>query len=248
MQLPHALDRSIWIRAPREIVFEFLRDSGRWAAWWGAGSSIDARPGGQMLIRYPNGVEVAGEVLEIAAPERIQFTYGYRSGQPVAEGSIRVTISLSSERGGTRLDLKHEFAEAAARDMHVQGWRYQLSVFANVVADANFAAAENAVDEWFAAWAETDDRKRAELFAAITALDVVFHDRWSSLQGREDLSAHAGAAQKFMPGVRLARKGPARQCQGTVLAEWTAGEKLHGANVFVFGPDGRIESVTGFAV
>jgi hypothetical protein len=199
-----------------------------------------------LLIRYPNGVEVAGEVLAVAPPERIEFTYGYKSGQPVAEGSTRVTVTLTEERGGTRLELRHEFAEPSVRDMHVQGWRYQLSVFANTVADAHFAAAEAAVDEWFASWAEPDDERRVERFLAISAPGVVFQDRWSSLQGRDEVCAHAGAAQKFMPGVRLARKGPVRQCQGTVLADWSAGEKMSGTNVFVFGPDGRIESVTGF--
>lgn len=248
MDLAHSLDRSIWIRAPREIVFGYFSDSVRWAAWWGAGSTIDARPGGALLIRYPNGTEVAGEVLAVAAPEKIQFTYGYKSGQPVAEGTTLVTVTLAEERGGTRLELRHEFTDPAVRDMHVQGWRYQLSVFANVVADAVFSGAEASVDEWFAAWAEPDAVRRAERFAAIAVAELIFQDRWSCLRGREDLCAHAGAAQKFMPGVVLKRKGPIRQCQGTVLAEWSAGEKMTGTNVFVFGPDGRIEIVTGFAL
>lgn len=246
--LPHSLDRSIWIRAPRETVFGYFSDSSRWAAWWGAGSTIDARTGGALLIRYPNGAEVAGEVLAVDEPARIQFTYGYKAGQPVPEGSTLVTITLAEERGGTRLELRHEFAEAAVRDLHVQGWRYQLSVFSNVVADAHFVAAEAAVDEWFAAWAEPDAERRAERFAAVAAFEVVFQDRWSCLTGRDEVSAHAGAAQKFMPGVVLTRKGPIRQCQGTVLTDWSAGEKMTGTNVFIFGPDGRIASVTGFAL
>ena len=52
--------------------------------------------------------------------------------------------------------------------------------------------------------------------------------------------------------MRLRRKGPARQCQGTVLADWVVrgddgAERMSGTNVFVLGPDGRIESGTGFA-
>lgn len=61
--LPHRLDRTIRIRADRDTVFRFFTDEGRWATWWGAGSSIDSRPGGRMLIRYPNGVEASGEVV-----------------------------------------------------------------------------------------------------------------------------------------------------------------------------------------
>ena len=63
MDLPYHLHRTVTIEAPREIVFRYFTDSPRWAAWWGEGSSIDARPGGKVYIRYPNGVEVVGEVL-----------------------------------------------------------------------------------------------------------------------------------------------------------------------------------------
>jgi hypothetical protein len=54
-----------------------------------------------------------------------------------------------------------------------------------------------------------------------------------------------------MPGITLRRKGEVRHCQGEVLADWTAAgadgqERLSGTSLFVFRPDGRIESVTGF--
>ncbi len=69
------------------------------------------------------------------------------------------------------------------------------------------------------------------------------------LAGLADLSAHAGAAQRFMPGIEMRRKGEVRQCQGTVLADWVADgvERMSGANVFVMGVDGRVEAATGFA-
>src|SRR5258707_8644976 len=100
--LLHKLDRTIFIKARRETVFRYFTDAERWAAWWGKGSAIDARTGGKVLIRYPNGVEVSGEVLEIAPPERIAFTYGYASGQPIGPGASRVTIRLESAPAGTR--------------------------------------------------------------------------------------------------------------------------------------------------
>jgi hypothetical protein len=49
--LPHHLDRNVVIEAPPDIVFRFFTDAGRWASWWGAGSTIDAKPGGSLLIR-----------------------------------------------------------------------------------------------------------------------------------------------------------------------------------------------------
>ena len=249
--LPHRLERTIAIDAPREAVFRFFTDTPRWAAWWGAGSTIDARPGGPLLILHPGGVEVRGEVVEIAPPERIVFTYGYASGSPIPAGGSRVTIHLAAEGRGTRLRLVHEFAEEAARDHHVQGWRYQLSLFANVVLDELHAGAGDKVDGWFAAWSEPDEAARAQALAALAAPDVRFRDRFSLVTGMADLLPHLVATHRFMPGFRLRREGGVRHCQGTVLADWVAvgadgQERGRGTNVFTLDADGRIESVTGF--
>jgi uncharacterized protein YndB with AHSA1/START domain len=247
--LIHRLERSIVIQAAPETVFRFFTDSARWAKWWGEGSNIDAQPGGKVLIRHPGGVETLGEVIEVQPPSRIVFTYGYATGKPIPPGSSLVTISLEPSEAGARLHLLHEFADATARDEHVQGWRFQLSLFANIVADEVFADAAGIVDEWYAAWAATDDQDRDQRFAKIAAQDVQFRDRYSLLTGQVDLSAHAGAAQRFMPGIGLRRKGDARHCQGTVIAEWVAAqadgqERMSGTSVFVLRPDRRIKSVT----
>ena len=250
-ELPYQLDRTIVIRAKPETVFRFFTDSARWAGWWGAGSTIDAKPGGKVYIRHPNGIESLGEVLEVRDPERIEFTYGFASGKPIPPGSSRVTIRLEPEAAGTRLRLVHEFAESAARDEHVQGWRFQLSLFSNVVANEVCADASNSVDAWFGAWAVADDKSREESLAKIATSEVQFRDRFSLLDGLEDLTAHSGAAQRFMPGIRMERRGDVRHCQGMVLAEWIAvdrdaKERMSGTNVFIFSADGKIDSVTGF--
>jgi uncharacterized protein YndB with AHSA1/START domain len=249
--LAHQLDRTILIGAPPDAVFRYFTDPVRWAAWWGAGSTIDPRPGGRVFVRYPEGTEAAGEVLEIAPPSRIVFTYGYATGSPIPPGASRVTIRLEAAPAGTRLRLVHEFADAAVRDQHIQGWRYQLSLFANVVANEIHADAAERVDAWFGLWTETDRAARAKTLAAIAAAGVRLHDRFSCVEGAAELTEHIGAAQHFMPGIRLQRAGDPRHCQGTVLADWTASgadgqPRGHGTNVFTFGPDGRIESVTGF--
>jgi uncharacterized protein YndB with AHSA1/START domain len=250
MELPHRLDRTVAIEAPRDIVFRYFTDNQHWASWWGAGSTIEPRPGGKMYIRHPNGVEVLGEVLEIAVPERIVFTYGFASGKPMPEGASRVSIRLDEDRGGTRLHLTHEFAEAAARDEHVQGWRFQLSLFANVVANELHAGAAELVDAWFDVWAEPDENKRLETLDRIAAPDVRFRDQFSMLDGIPDVTAHIGAALRFMPGVRLRRDGETRHCQGTVLANWLVvmsdgQQRASGTDVFLLGPDRRIVAVTG---
>ena len=250
MTLPHRLDRSTVIHARTDTVFSFFTDSGRWASWWGAGSTIDARPGGQVFIRYPDGTEVAGTVLEIAPVQRIVFTYGFVSGKPIAPGSSRVTIHLEPQADGTRVMLTHEFAEAGPRDAHVQGWRYQLSLFANAVSNVTQAHAVERVDRWFGTWSDADADSRARTFATIAVPAVRFRDQFSAVDGASELVAHVGAAQHFMPGMKLERKGDVRQCQGTAIADWVARgpdgqERANGSNVFVFNADGLIEVVTG---
>ena len=61
----HILERTLTIAAGRDTVFAYFTDGLRFAAWWGAGSSIDAHAGGAVRIRYPNGATASGEVLEI---------------------------------------------------------------------------------------------------------------------------------------------------------------------------------------
>jgi uncharacterized protein YndB with AHSA1/START domain len=250
-ELPYRLDRTVVINATPETVFRFFTDSARWASWWGAGSTIEAKPGGKVYIRHPNGIESLGEVLEVRPPERIAFTYGFVSGKPIPPGSSRVTIRLEPDAAGTRLHLLHEFAEAGTREEHVQGWRFQLSLFSNVVANEAYAGAANAVDAWFSAWTIADEKSRDQALARIVTPEISFRDRFSLLEGLADLNAHIGAAQRFMPGIGLRRKGDVRHCQGTVLADWiavdsNAKERMSGTSVFLFKPDGRIDSVTGF--
>ena len=249
--LPYQLDRTVTIRAPRETVFQFLTDTPRWAAWWGAGSTIDARPGGHMYIRHPDGTEVSGDVLEIDPPNRIVFSFGFVKGTPIPVGGSKVTIRLDANRAGTLLSLTHEFGDEVARDEHVQGWRYQLALFGNLVADDSNTGAGAAVDGWFAAWSEPDAARREAMLDRLATEEVRFKDRFSLIDGLSDLRPHLAAVHRFMPGLRLEREGDVRHCQGTVLADWVARaadgqERGRGTNVFAFGHHGRIEAVTGF--
>ena len=249
--LTHTLDRTVLIRADRDLVFRFFTDSARWAAWWGAGSSIEARTGGRVFIRYPDGTEASGEVVEVVAPERVVFTYGYATGTPIAAGASLVTIALDEEAGGTRVRLSHAFADPEVRDHHVQGWRYQLSLFANAVARQAHAGAEALVDRWFAAWSNSDADARRTAVEQTVSPAIAMRDPFSAVEGVRELIEHLVAVHRFMPGLTIARNGTVRQCQGMAIADWiatgaAAQEQGRGTNVFVLAPDGRIESVTGF--
>ncbi len=246
---PEALERRLTIRARPETVFRFFTDSTRFAKWWGEGSRIDPRKGGEVRIQYPGGVVVNGEVVEIDAPRRLVFTYRYATGIP-ADGSL-VTITLDANPQGTVLHLRHAFSSGKIRDAHVQGWRYQLAVFSRAVADEALPAAVEHVDAWLRAWGEPDAEQRRALLTACAAPDVVFRDAYSATEGLDDLLAHLEAVQVFMPGVTLSRDGDVRLSHGTALARWTATRadgavQGKGVNVYDLSPDGHFARVVGF--
>lgn len=248
--LPFQVDRAVIIRATQETVFRFFTDSAYWARWWGPGSTIDARRGGRVLIRYPGGNEASGEVLEVHPPERLVFTYGYANGQLIPPGGSRVAITLEQVAEGTRVRLTHDVADAAVRDEHVQGWRYQMAVFSVAVADVANAGATAAVDAWFEAWSEPDAGASEQTLTGIAVPNVTFRDAFGNIAGIADLLPHLAASRRFMPGISLKRTGDVRHCQGTALSDWVSTaadgtERSRGTNVFVFGPTGKIESVTG---
>jgi uncharacterized protein YndB with AHSA1/START domain len=239
MTLAFSLNRTIEIRARRATVFAFFTDSERWARWWGAGSSIDPTVGGKVHIRYPTGDSASGVVRELAPDRLIAFTYGYDDpGKPLAPGGSLVTITLDEIPTGTRLALRHDVADAATRDMHVPGWRHQLAVFAKIVADAAYSPA--AIDAWYAAWNSDDARTHL-----VVTPDVTFRDANGCTAGIDELVAHIAASRRFMPGVRLERRGTPRHAHGTVLADWAAlrdgRELMTGTSVFRIDADARIE-------
>ena len=253
MSLPYTLDRTVVIGATPDTVFRFFTDSARWAKWWGKGSTIEPRVGGRVHIVHSEGTESVGEVLEIEPPRRIVFTFSYPSAPPVEGDRSRVTIELGDHPRGTRLELHHAFAEAKARDEFIQGWRYQLSVFGNIVSDEVNAGAADLADAYFDAWANPDQAARDASLDRILSPNVTVRDKFSNLEGVAELSTHIGAALRFMPGIRMKRTGEIRHCQGVALADWVAtgndgSEKMRGTNVFVLGPTGKIESVTGIVV
>ena len=247
----HVLERTVLIRARRETVFRYFTDSTRFAAWWGAGSRIEPRAGGEVHIRYPNGVVASGEVLEIAPSERVVFTFGYEGPERlIPPGGSRVTVTLEEGREGTLLRLRHEVPTAEAREAHGPGWRYQLALFANVAAQEQHAALGTLVDRFLAVWAEPDAARRRATLEEIAAGDLTFRDAFASTEGVEDLVGHIAAAQQHMPGIRMERRGAPRQCQGTGVADWVAlgpdgSEVGRGTNVYDLAPDGRIARVTG---
>lgn len=245
-----SIERNIVIRARLTTVWSFFSDSERFARWWGEGSVIEAKIGGAVKICYPGGATVSGEVLAIEAPHAIVFSYGYDDpNKPLRPGESTVRVKLSEHPLGTLVELRHELPSRELADMHVPGWRYQLSVFAKVAHALQHEGREAIVDAWFAAWNGSDDESRARDLTRAAVDEVEFADNFAYLRGRDELLGQLAALAVHMPGVTLARVGALRYAQGTALCDFEArrGEQMmmSGTNVFEFAPDGRVARVVG---
>ena len=250
--MSESIERSIVIRARVATVWRFFSDSEWFARWWGEGSMIEAKVGAAVKIRYPGGSTVSGEVLAVEAPHAIVFSYGYDDpSKPLRPGESTVHVSLREHPLGTLVELRHELQSRELADMHVPGWRYQLSVFAKVVHAQQHEGREAIVDAWFQAWNASEAEARSDALERAVVDDVAFADDFAYLRGRDELLGQLAAVAMHMPGVALARVGKLRYAQGTALCEFAArrGEQvvMSGTNVFEFAADGRIARVTGIS-
>ncbi len=159
-------DRSLVItrtfEAPRELVFEAFTDPKRIASWWGphgctvVSCEMDLKVGGswsiamrsrRILDKYHHRYGGTGDsdwiverqrgvYREIVRPERLVFTYTFldEAGQPIHE--TLVTITLSDERGKTKLMLHQaSFESSSVCDDHVVGWNEALDRMSEALTD-----------------------------------------------------------------------------------------------------------------
>ena len=79
-----------------------------------------------------------------------------------------------------------------------------------------------------------------------------FADRFSLVDGVDDLSTHVGAAQRFMPAVTIRREGSVRASARAAHSSTGSGSRAPARNsraaraFVVLSPDGRIEPAVGF--
>jgi uncharacterized protein YndB with AHSA1/START domain len=121
------LQVSVPIAARPETVFPYFVDPQRYVQWMGSHATLDAVPGGAYRVGMKDGVEVAGEFVEVDPPHRLVFTWGWTSDQAVPPGATRVVVTLEAEDGGTRVVLSHHgLPTETQRDHHRLGWEAYL--------------------------------------------------------------------------------------------------------------------------
>lgn len=131
--LTGAIEVTQRIEAPPEIVFTYLTDSRRFVRWMGVGAELDPRPGGRYRIDVDGEHVASGEYREIDPPRRLVMSWGWEGHPTVPPGSTTVEITLTPERGGTVLTLRHlGLPDESERRWHTEGWRQFTSRLADV--------------------------------------------------------------------------------------------------------------------
>jgi uncharacterized protein YndB with AHSA1/START domain len=128
-----AVEREISIAAAPETVWEFLVDPEKAIRWMGEKASLDARPGGVYRVGVIPGHTAAGEFVELDAPRRLVFTWGWEPGPDgeenrVPPGSSTIEIELVPSGDGTTLRFNHRgLPNADAVESHAHGWDHYLA-------------------------------------------------------------------------------------------------------------------------
>ena len=113
----------IELTAPPEEVFPYLVDGERYARWQGVRAELDPRPGGIYRVWMDADTVARGTFLEVEAPTRVVFTWGWEGNLDVPPGSSTVTITLRPSGGGSVLSLRHTgLPDGATAALHRQGW------------------------------------------------------------------------------------------------------------------------------
>jgi uncharacterized protein YndB with AHSA1/START domain len=122
------VSREIFIEAPPAVVFDFLTDGEKLLRWIGVSADLEPVPGGLFRVS-PNGRDVVeGRFLEVKPHTRIVFTWGFVGADArIPAGSTTVEITLTPERGGTRLRLRHHgLPLGEPQTGHGAGWSHYL--------------------------------------------------------------------------------------------------------------------------
>ena len=135
------VEREVRVAARPETVFDFFVDPEKMVQWKGRRAELDPRPGGTYRVEINDQAIARGEYLEIDAPNRVVFTWGWE-GQEAGEhavppGSSRVEIELTPDGDGTLVRLRHLDLPEQSREIHGQGWDMYLGRLAAVAEGAD---------------------------------------------------------------------------------------------------------------
>ena len=123
------VEKSIWIAASPEAVFDLYVDGAQAKAWLGLDMTLEPFEGGRYSLDMELGGIVEGQVLAIDRPNHIHHTV---SDMDDASGS-EIKLQFAEEGGGTRVRLRHwELATEESAVYAGRTWDHHLARLAVV--------------------------------------------------------------------------------------------------------------------
>ncbi len=114
------------IEARPEVVFTYFTDPAKMARWMGVDHKLDPVPGGVFLVDVNGRDTTMGEYLEVDAPRRVVFTWGWRDSTELPPGSSTVEVDLIPDGDATVVQLVHRGLPPGPMASHAEGWGHYL--------------------------------------------------------------------------------------------------------------------------
>ena len=132
----HEVTRSMRIDAPPEIVFSYFVNADKHILWQGTAAELDPVPGGAYRVTFAPGFVAAGTYLEVSAPVRLVYTWGWEDAGAdlLPPGTSTVTITLDAEDDGTLVTVVHSGLPETMTEFHTHGWVESLTELARRLA------------------------------------------------------------------------------------------------------------------
>jgi len=120
--------REVRIHARPDTIFPFFTDPELMVRWMGTWAEVDPRPGGIYRVDVDGGHVARGEYVEVSAPQRVVFTWGWEDEDSVVPpGSSTIEVTLVPDGDHTIVRLVH--SNLPSRDSangHATGWDHYL--------------------------------------------------------------------------------------------------------------------------
>jgi uncharacterized protein YndB with AHSA1/START domain len=262
--MPATSTTSVTINAEPSTVWKFMSDQTRFLSWMTfmpgmpapSGSTFEPKPGGDLLIIFPNGGKAKGSVLEVDPPRKLVFTWGYdpdvaKTG--LRPGASRVEIVIRGVEDGTLVTLNHigPMSEELAKG-HEAGWRHYLSQLALQSAmEGHQSHLADTLSAYFKASTEADATKRDALLATCCMPNIRVRTQFACCDSLAEFSANIANGLRHMPGATLEQNGLVSHLHGYARVPWkvmSAERKLifKGENFVRFTPGGQMAELVSF--
>jgi uncharacterized protein YndB with AHSA1/START domain len=119
------LNKSIWIDAPPEVVFEYFTNPQKMELWCGKSAQLDPVPGGIYRVDMGSWGIVEGEFVRVEAPNFVSHTVPSGSGEESPPGLIEITIT--PDAGGSRVEIRQTGLQKPIDLIAARGWDHHLA-------------------------------------------------------------------------------------------------------------------------